>query len=226
MIGVIGANGYIGKVIANKIPNCIKITRDNWIENTPFNYDILINAACPSARFKSENEPAWSFLENVEKTNTFINSFTYKKFVQISSISARSQLDTVYGRHKLAAESLLNPSKDLVIRLTATYDDSLTKGVIYDLIHNRPIYLHHNSSYSFAPLDWVVDQMVSKIYYSKGVREIGGKHQIFLSEICRELKIERDFRGEYLDRQVIIEPESLNHPGFDECIEFIRERIK
>ena len=60
----------------------------------------------PSKRFWAQQNPKKDFRETVEKTFNIVNDWKSSKIIQISSISARSQLDTVYGRHKAASEKL------------------------------------------------------------------------------------------------------------------------
>ena len=64
------------------------------------------------------------FIETVQKTRLIIDSFPNAKIVQISSISARTQINRVYGRHKRAAEVLLSSNHDLIFRLGRTISTS------------------------------------------------------------------------------------------------------
>src|SRR3989344_3420667 len=103
-IAVVGARGYLGSAICRALPNypeyqVMPVTRENYDEMKASEYDILINCAMPSARFWAKNNPEKDFVETVEKTAKLLYGWKFKKFVQISTISARSQLDTVYGRH-------------------------------------------------------------------------------------------------------------------------------
>ena len=54
----------------------------------------------PSKRYWAKNNPELDFEETVNKTIFFIDNFKYKKFIHISSISARCQSSTVYGINK------------------------------------------------------------------------------------------------------------------------------
>ena len=62
----------------------------------------------PSKRFWAKNNPYKDFIVTVEKTFKIANDWKSSKIIQISSISARSQLNTPYGRHKAAAEKLVD----------------------------------------------------------------------------------------------------------------------
>src|SRR3990172_13351278 len=80
-------------------------------------YNYVNNAACPSTRFKAKTNQILDFKESVEKTARIFYETKFIKFIQISSIAARCQLDTVYGRNRLAAESVINDGNSLIVRL-------------------------------------------------------------------------------------------------------------
>ena len=134
-IALIGANGFVGKSIKKYILNDKKklitcVTRDNYeAAKNEKEYDILINAAMPSKRFWASQNPSEDFHETVEKTFNIVNDWKSSKIIQISSISARSQLDTIYGRHKAAAEKLVDNTNNLILRLGPMYGKYLNKGL-------------------------------------------------------------------------------------------------
>ena len=141
-IALIGANGFVAKsikkyLLKNKNISLISVTRDNYEAKRKGNhFDIIINAAMPSKRYWAKQNPYNDFCETIEKTFNIVNNWNSKKIIHISSISARSQLNTTYGRHKAAAEKLVLNEKNLIIRLGPMYGRSLTKGVIIlSLIH-------------------------------------------------------------------------------------------
>ena len=112
-IALIGANGFVGSsiaraLIANHDFDLIAVSRSNYeVARMDGYYDILINAAMPSKRFWARQEPEKDFSETTEKTFKLVNDWNWGKMIQISSISARSQLNTVYGRNKASAEKLV-----------------------------------------------------------------------------------------------------------------------
>ena len=146
-IALIGSNGFVGKSIKKYILNdknllVTCVTRDNHEEaRVEKEYDILINAAMPSKRFWAKKNPYKDFIETVEKTFKIVNNWKSSKIIQISSISARSQLDTPYGSHKAAAEKLVSKKNNLILRLGPMYGQSLNKGVLIDMKKNDPVYV-------------------------------------------------------------------------------------
>ena len=60
----------------------------------------------PSKRFWAKTNPSLDYVETVEKTDFFTSKFKFKKFIHISSVSARCQLNTVYGKNKKKVKKL------------------------------------------------------------------------------------------------------------------------
>ena len=138
-IGVFGAKGFVGSEISKYLKylryDVIDITRETF-ENDMFKeYDYVINAACSSERWKAKSAPYYDFEESVEKTAQIFYEAKYKKFIQISSLSARCQTNTIYGRNRLAAESIVNDGNSLIVRLGSMYGPTLMKGPLIDMIN-------------------------------------------------------------------------------------------
>ncbi len=222
-IALIGSDGFVGKSIKKNLVkdnNYITtfVTRKNY-EEAKFDkkYDILINAAMPSKRFWAKNNPHKDFIETVEKTFKIVNDWKSFKIIQISSISARSQLDTVYGRHKAAAEKLVDDNNNLILRLGPMYGESLNKGVLTDMKKNHPVFVSRESLYCFAPVDWI-GEWICKNLHLTGILDIGGNNAIKLDEIARKIDSKSIFTGP-IDNQVISKklknaPESRNVINF------------
>jgi nucleoside-diphosphate-sugar epimerase len=209
-VALVGAQGFVGKAIARafrELPQyeVALVTRENYSEMREGSYDILINSAMPSARFWAKNNPADDFRETVEKTANLLYGWQFKKFVQISTVSARSQLDTVYGRHKAAAEALCGFGDNLIVRLGSMYADVLTKGVLIDILKKEKVFVHGESRYCFAPLEFVAEWIVSNLDRS-GVVEVGARNSISLNEIAAHLGGGIEFEGP-LDHQEIQDPQ-------------------
>ena len=188
-VALIGAKGFVGQYICkyllnNKNISLTSVTRTNYeTARKKEKYDIVINSAMPSKRFWAKQNPAHDFRETVEKTFNIVNYWRSKKIIQISSISARSQLNTVYGSHKAAAEKLVNNEKNLIIRLGPMYGQQLDKGVIIDMKNNLPVYVSKESAYCFAPVDWV-GKWISENMHLYGVLDLGGNNAIKLDEVA------------------------------------------
>jgi hypothetical protein len=115
-------------------------------------------------------------------------------------VSARSQLDTVYGRHKRAAEVLVDNGRNLIVRLGPLYDPALSKGVIIDLLSGQPVYYCADSRYAFTPLAWAAERVVDS-FDALGILEIGARGSVPLGELATHLKSFSTFSGP-MDNQV------------------------
>ena len=223
-IALIGSNGFVGKSIERYILNdknllVTCVNRENYEEaRLAKEYDILINASMPSKRFWAKKNPYQDFIETVEKTFKIANDWKSSKIIQISSISARSQLNTPYGRHKAAAEKLVAKKNNLILRLGPMYGQSLNKGVLIDMKNNDPVYVSRESLYSFAPVDWV-GQWISNNIHLTGILDIGGNNAVKLCEVAQKIGSKSKFTGP-IDNQ-IISKEIKNAPDARNVIDFI-----
>ena len=223
-IALIGADGFVGKsikkyILNDKSKSITCVTRENYeAAKAQKEYDILINAAMPSKRFWAKQNPNKDFHETVEKTFKIMNDWKSSKIIQISSISARSQLETTYGRHKAAAEKLVDNNNNLILRLGPMYGESLNKGVLIDMKNNNTVYVSRESLYCFAPVDWVAQWICRNLHLS-GTIEIGGNNAIKLHEIAQRIGSTSKFIGP-IDNQII--SKEINHaPNAIDVIDFI-----
>lgn len=225
-VAVIGGKGFVGSILAQSfVKKNFKvkiITRDNYKDYKNINFGFVVNAAMPSGRFWAKNNPDLDFLETVHKTFQIKNDFKDSKIIQISSISAKFQLETIYGRHKLAAENLLDHMNDLIIRLGPLYSSSVKKGAIIDIIKNQTVYVSGSSKYAFTPLEWACDEIVKSINLS-GVHEIGAKNYIKLEDFAVAIKSNSNFLGGIDDQ--IFDNAPAYSPDANEVVEFTFKNI-
>lgn len=226
-IAVIGAGGYVGSALFEKLQkdknnNVTGVTRSNYSYWQKRKFDIVINAAMSSARLWAEEHPDRDFIESVKKTADIIYNWKYKKLVQISTISARSELDRVYGRHKAAAENLCSFGDNLIIRLTATYGDTLQKGAVVDILNGRKVWVDAKSRYSFASLDFVSGWVATHLEL-KGTIEVGARNSLSLARIARHLGLMIPFQGK-LDHQEVQNP-LPEFPEAKEILKYLKKRI-
>lgn len=224
-VALFGVKGFVGSEILKALHQAnysvSAITRENFEDSFGKSYDYIINAAMPSARFKAKNDPLWDFRESVEKTAKMYYGLKFKKFIQISSLSARCQPDTIYGRHKLAAESIVDDGNHLVVRLGPMYATTLSKGVLIDILRGDQVFVGAGSRYAFAPLSFVGKWIVNNLD-RKGVVEVGAKNSIALGELAKKLNLKAHFEGKD-DHQEIMGPQN-GFPDVDGVFDFMRER--
>jgi hypothetical protein len=207
IIGILGANGFVGEHIYKKIvkinQDTHKITRENYLEYQNFFFDILINAAMPSKRFWAKNNPKLDYKETVDKTNYFISNFNYKKFIHISSISSRCQANTVYGKNKKLSEDMCIKVKDyLIIRLGPLFGENLSKGVIIDMVNNSKVFADKKSKYAFTSIEWFSEWLKNNLHLT-GLLEVGPNNYITLESLSNKLGSSSEFEGD-IDDQIIV----------------------
>ena len=222
-VALVGSQGFVGSAIEHELGRLddvelISVTRSNFISASQNGrYDFLINTAMPSGRYWASKNPLEDFRESVQKTAWLVNDWNWDKFIQISSISARSQLDTVYGRHKAAAEKLCDPDRSLIIRLGPMYGDALSKGVLFDMVNNENVYVARESRYCFAPVNWVAN-WISRNLHTSGLIDLGGKEAICLAEVASAVGSNSKFYGK-IDDQIVSAP-IVDAPSATEVIKF------
>jgi nucleoside-diphosphate-sugar epimerase len=215
-VAVVGASGYVGSAVSAALacqPNIavVSVTRTNYATMREGSYDVLINAAMPAARFWAKNNPDKDFVETVQKTADLVYGWRFGKFIQISTVSARCQLDTVYGRHKAAAEKICGFGDNLIVRLGSMYGKGLSKGVLVDMLQGRKVFVDGESRYSFAPLEFVASWIAGNLGRS-GIIEVGADNAISLRAVAHYLGRDVEFAGA-VDNQEIEHPE----PGFPDA---------
>ena len=222
-VAVIGTKGYVGKALCEALSHLpqysiVDVTRENYAEIQKRPFDILINSAMPAARFWAKNNPDKDFLETVKKTSDLLYDWQFKKFVQISTVSARCQLDTVYGRHKAAAEKLCDFGDNLIVRLGPMYSSELKKGVLVDILKGKKVFVAGESRYCFAPLNFVANWVASHLD-RRGVIEVGARNGISLQVVAKYLNSNIEFEGA-VDHQEIESPET-NFPDAHDVLDFL-----
>ena len=225
-IALLGYKGFVGSALFKKLKesgyDITGVSRDSYEKYKNEEFDIIINSAMPSKRFWAVNNPMDDFDATVRLTADLVYGWKYKKFVQISTVSARCQLDHPYGLNKKCAETLvLNKSENnLVVRLGGLYGPGLDKGAVFDIIKGNKIYVHGDSKYNFIDVEKAAEIIVKKID-KKGIIEVGAKDQISLREIAEHFKLDVDF-GDRFESQHTENPED-DYPEAKEILKFMDE---
>ena len=198
-IGIAGANGFVGKALCRAAKNheyeIFSITRENCDKHKSLEYDILINTAMPSKRFWALNNPVDDVNATIVKTAELLYEWKYKKFIQISSLSAKIQLDIPYGIHKKSAEVLVeNKQNTLIVRLGALYGSGLNKSALFDLVKHNHIYVDINSEYNYIDIDFVAGWIMKNLDKT-GIKEIGACDTISLLEISKGVWDKPSYEG-------------------------------
>jgi dTDP-4-dehydrorhamnose reductase len=227
-IGLLGYKGFIGSEISQLLESdrsCIvrKIDRelfaDKEIRN--FNFDLLIHAANPARRFFANSNPEIDFKDTVEKITEIINCFKYKRLLLISSLSCRTQPDSIYGKHRLICEELAHQNNGAVVRLGPLFGGYRKNDTLHDILNNETVYYADDTKYCYANIDWVANFIVNNLFllYDSKISEVGARDWITLGEISKFVNSRSVFIGQN-DDQVISSFEL--GPSAKEVFEFVR----
>ncbi len=208
-IGVIGSNGFVGselyKVFIDNLKNqVIGITRsefDSWRIRRA-KYDFLIHVANPARRLRAENDPTRDYLETVDKTDMILNEFRFSRLLLISSLSCRTQPNSIYGRHRLECERMVVASGGSVVRLGPMYAGHRNGTTLEDIIHGRPVFFSEDTKYSYTNVGWNASYIAKGIQSFGGISEIGARNFISLREIAQKLNSKSKF-GTLNDDQIV-----------------------
>ena len=194
-IAVIGANGFVGSEICKAVDasnfyssakHLVKISRNSPHKCYIDGSDIVIHSANPAGRYIAENYPAKDFDESVEKTAWFLKISKGKKFVLISSLSCRTQLDTNYGRNRRACELMVLKAGGTVIRLGPMFGGNRKKDMLHDILAGRDVHIGVDSRYAYVDVAWNAKQVVELAELITGAHlliELGACNSVRLGDI-------------------------------------------
>jgi len=196
---VVGAKGYVGAALSSHLERnskyeMVRVTRSDYRDKRNQSFDIVINCAMPSKRFWAKKNPYDDFVETMQKTADLFYGWRFKRFVHVSTVSARCELDSVYGRHKAAAEKICTREGSLIVRLGPMYSKDLAKGVLMDMLQDRQVFVSGETRYCFAPLDFIAAWIATHLD-RVGVVEVGAKNTVRLQEIADHLGKRIVFEG-------------------------------
>jgi nucleoside-diphosphate-sugar epimerase len=222
-IAIVGSHGFVGAELVRAFAGLstfevTPVTRETYAEAQSREYDVVVNAAMPAGRFWARSRPLDDFRETVQKTADLFYGWRFRHFLQVSSVSARCQLDTVYGKHKAAAEAVCQGPDTLIMRLGPMYSERLRKGVLIDILQGRPVFAAGASRYCFAPLAFIGD-WTARNWHRTGTLEVGARNAIELRAVARHLERTIDFTGA-LDHQEISGPEE-DFPDVSGVLDFL-----
>lgn len=187
-VAVIGANGFVGSAISAQIEinanyQLIRVVREDDFESKLQSADVVIYAANPAGRFKAESDPMLDFTETADKSFRFLSLTKQKKFLLISSLSCKTQLNTNYGRNRRFCELLALAQGAVVVRLGPMFGGTRKQDTLHDLLAHRPVYVAPETRYAYADVTWAGRKIVEFIDVCTGVYEIGARNAVSLGEL-------------------------------------------
>jgi nucleoside-diphosphate-sugar epimerase len=223
---VIGGDGFVGFSVCSELKkktNFVKITRDNYSNYKNKEFKIIINAAMPSKRFWAKNNPELDYAETVTKTKNILSDFKFDKIVHISSVSARCQFNTTYGKNKKISEDLVTQTENhLVVRLGPMFGTGLTKGVLMDMLNNSKVYFDGKSKYSFTDVSWNIKWIINNLNLKNQLVEVGATDYIELNKLAKLINSTSEFYGE-IDDQIILN-KSYKYDSSIEVLNFLKKK--
>ncbi len=188
-VAVAGAAGYVGSQIVRAIVasgryHLIPVLRSDPAEALFANADIVVHAANPARRFQAEKDPVHDFEVTVEKTARFLTLARGKRFVLVSSLSCRTQLNTSYGRHRRACELIALADDSLVIRLGPMFGGNRTNDTLHEILAGRQVFVAAETRYAYVDVAWVGKKIVELLEVPGGIHEIGARNAVRLGDLC------------------------------------------
>ena len=222
-IAVIGSTGFVGSAIVKELEKrgtykVLPVGRKDDSKSVIEQADYVIHTANPAARFFAKNNPEIDFKESVEKTLGFKKLSAQKKFILISSISARTQLDTVYGRNRRACECIVDGTS-LIIRLGPMFGGNKKVGALHDILRNDPVFVSDKTKYAYVNVSYNAKKIIDLIDES-GLIELGAKNAIELGELKNILGSSSEFSGED-DTQIALNPQE-DSPDVNEVLAYVK----
>ena len=170
-VSIIGGNGFVGSGIAaaarerGLAPEIIQ--RDTDLHAATMSPDILINANGNSKKYLATQNPELDYKLSVDSVARSLSNFSPDLYVYLSTVDVYDHLTppegnaedaeinlekvSVYGRHKLQAEALIQEHAEnwLILRMAGFVGPGLWKNPIYDILTGSPLFVHPDSEFQY-----------------------------------------------------------------------------
>lgn len=167
-IAVLGL-GFLGTTIfetLKKTHEVVGITRKNYDYHKGEQFDVFINANGNSKKYLAEQDPIKDFELSVLSVYKSLYDFKFKKYIYISSSDVWN--NNIYGNNKSIAETIIRLHLGLktaykFIRCPSIIGKGMKKGVLYDILHDKPLYVTLDSLLQFVTVEEVVNHVVKAL---------------------------------------------------------------
>lgn len=221
-VTLIGAEGFVGSAFVRFLKRSAnvelrEVTRKNYFEFAGQESDVVIEAACNSKKFLAEKDPLQDFELSVSHRLKTLKDFPSEFHLHISSVDVYSDLTSPatteetspieieksshYGFNKILAEQLVrhHAKRWLILRLAGMVGENLRKNPVFDILNDKPLFIHPDSQYQFISTDGV-----AKIAMELFEKNIEG--EIF--NLCGEGLISPREIAEIAGREITLSEES------------------
>jgi len=195
-IGMLGKNGFIGRTVLKELEQRFPIVDGPC--------DILVNCAGFSIMYEARKNPAK--MQAVEDyTFERISNVQFDYLIHLSTIYTVANPTDPYGRIKIAMENrvLEKYPKAAVLRLGSILGEGLKKNVVFDLLHDKSLWVTSDSIYNYISTEEVSKIIMKLIEVPiEGIINIGASESISVKETA-ELMGKNPIYGSIKDYVVI-----------------------
>jgi len=193
-IGILGADGFLGKALCKQFPDAVKIKRNNYWDCIETEYDVFINANGNGKKYWAEKNPYLDFVKSVDSVYRTFTDFKSKQYIYISSVYADYRSQSKYGFHKYLAEEIVrnNAESYLNLRCCAMIGQDMRKGVISDLLNNKRLWITGDSRMQFITVSEVakiIETCIKKKFTQPYFTNVCGNDMIKISEIAQMINV-------------------------------------
>ena len=181
---MLGRNGFIGKTV-------LKILEEEFlIVPEPEVCDVLVNCAGYSRMYLAKRNP--NEMQSVEDMIfDRVQHIQFKRLIHLSSIHVTAYPNEPYSLIKKETErKLLSKYDDVsILRIGSVLGEDLQKNAIYDLVHDTPLWVTSDSSYTFISKEDIGNIIAVLIENPiEGVMDVGGIGAISISECAKFMR--------------------------------------
>lgn len=185
-IGIIGAKGFIGQVIYNHLKGNHELSPIYQAGGTS-HYDIVIDCNGSSSKYKAEQDPVEDFKKSVDSVMYYTNHLHYDKYIYISSIDAEFPSGSNYGFNREIAEQVVirYTNNWTIIRLCSVIGSEAKKGIVYDILNDKKLFVQKDSMIQVIPVDVVAKNVPAAFYdHDYQILRFYSHGGIKVNEIC------------------------------------------
>ena len=222
-IVIVGENGFVGSALVKHFSsienfNVHSVNRHNFdkCDEKFINADIVINASGNSKKFLALDDPIIDLEQSLSITINVLSKINLDKclLVQISSVDvyhSNFDLDNTCEDRKIEFDKLSNYEASkflsekvvmkyakswLIFRLSGMVGENMKKNAIFDLINNKEIWIHPETSLQYIDTE-EVSKIVSHVIdrnFKNDIFNISGKGSISIDDISKKLSIDYNCR--------------------------------
>lgn len=176
----LGQNGFIGHTVFNILKEKYNISKDK-------NCDVLINCAGFSKMYEGLKNP--QKMKDVENNIlNKINNIKFKRIIHLSSIYCNIYNNIYCDIKKEMENNILNYKNSTILRLSSVIGNGLEKGVVYDVINNRDLFVTKDSFFNIITsieIANIISYLIENPIY--GIINIGASLSISVENIVKIL---------------------------------------